>query len=129
LSKTWLHYETATANEDKNTFFAKDVALRAALATEASVASWAVLRAGVQSSVWGSDQYDRTTYEKVDYSGKSEKVSRSSTFWMREAAQPTLGVGFKFGNYTIDATLAQDGSGDLGFTDKFLGQVEITAQY
>ncbi|MEY4065912.1 MAG: hypothetical protein RIR26_2120, partial [Pseudomonadota bacterium] len=42
---------------------------------------------------------------------------------------PTMGLGFKFGNYTVDATLAQDGTGAMGFTNDILGKIEVTAQY
>jgi hypothetical protein len=106
-----------------------DMNLSTAHGVEVAAASWATLRAGVQASLWGSEKLEATTYETAGQKGKSETETTTSTYMLRGIASPTMGVGFKFGNYMVDATLAQDGTGDMGFSDKILGKVEVTAQF
>ena len=129
LSKSWFSYSKLTANDSTEMNALTDMNLSTAHGVEVAAASWATLRAGVQASLWGSKKLEATTYETAGQKGKSETETTTSTYMLRGIASPTMGVGFKFGNYMVDATLAQDGTGDMGFSDKILGKVEVTAQF
>ena len=129
LSKSWFGYSKLTANDSTEMNALTDMNLSTAHGVEVAAASWATLRAGVQASLWGSKKLEATTYETAGQTGKSETETATSTYMLRGIASPTMGVGFKFGNYMVDATLAQDGTGDMGFSDKILGKVEVTAQF
>ncbi len=129
LSKSWFSYSKETANDSTEMNALTDMNLSTAHGVEVAAASWATLRAGVQASLWGSKKLEATTYETAGQKGKSETNTTTSANMLRGIASPTMGVGFKFGNYMVDATLAQDGTGDMGFSDKILGKVEVTAQF
>lgn len=129
LSKSWFGYAKLTANDSTEMDILTGMNLSTAHGVEVAAASWATLRAGVQVSLWGSRKIEATTYETAGQKGKSETNTTSSVNMLRGIASPTMGVGFKFGNYVVDATLAQDGTGDMGFSDKILGKVEVTAQF
>lgn len=129
LSKSWFSYSKLTANDSTEMNILTDMNLSTAHGIEVAAASWATLRAGVQASLWGSKKLEATTYETAGQKGKSETNTTSSANMLRGIASPTMGVGFKFGNYIVDATLAQDGTGSMGFSDKILGKVEVTAQF
>jgi hypothetical protein len=129
MSKSWFGYQTDTMNDSKDKTVDTNMEVSGALGAEVAAASWATLRAGVQASLWGSEKSEATIYESAGQKGKSETTTTSSSNWMRGSFVPTMGVGFKFGNYTVDATLAQDGTGAMGFSHDILGKIEVTAQY
>ncbi|MEY4065184.1 MAG: hypothetical protein RIR26_1392, partial [Pseudomonadota bacterium] len=126
LSRSWFAYQTDTTNDSKDKLVDTDMQVSGALGAEVAAASWATLRAGVQASLWGSRKMEATSYELAGQKGKSETMTTTSSHWMRGVASPTMGLGFKFGNYTVDATLAQDGTGAMGFTNDILGKIEVT---
>ena len=129
FSKSWIGWSKSTDNASQAKKETTDLALSSAHGVEVAAASWATLRAGVAVSVYGNNKTTATTYADANQGGASAANSTTSSFVLRAITAPTMGVGFKFGNYTIDATLAQDGTGDLGFSDKVLGKVEVTGQF
>jgi len=128
-SKSWLTYLKFTDNDIKTLSEATDTSVSSAHGVEVEAASWVALRAGFQASIVGVTESKETVYETAGRKGKSESNTEKSTYVMRSLSSPTMGVGFKFGNYMVDATLAQDGTGNLGFTEKILGKVEVTAKF
>ena len=128
-SKSWFTYLKLTENDSKAQDVTTDTSFSSGHGVEVDAASWVTLRAGFQASWAGVTESKETAYETAGQKGKSESNTDKSTYVMRGLASPTMGVGFKFGNYMVDATLAQDGTGDLGFTEKILGKVEVTAKF
>lgn len=128
-SKSWFGWSKSTDNVSQAKREITDMALSSAYGVEVAAASWATLRAGVAASIYGNRKTTATTYASANQAGASAANTATTTFVLRGISAPTMGVGFKFGNYTIDASLAQDGTGDLGFSDKVLGKVEVTGQF
>lgn len=129
MSKTWFEYTKLTDSDSRLLSVEVDKKLSGALGAEIVLTPWATLRTGAQGSLWGSSTAESTIFQDPGQAGKSEKDDTSETYWMRAEASPTLGIGMKFGNYAVDATLAQDGTSDIGFTDKIFGKIELTAFY
>ncbi|MFZ9521074.1 MAG: hypothetical protein ACO3A4_11420, partial [Silvanigrellaceae bacterium] len=128
-SKSWFGWSKSTSNLSKKKKETTDMELSSAYGVEVAASSWATLRAGVAASIYGNTKETATEYNDANQAGASAANSKTSTFVLRGISAPRMGVGFKFGNYTIDASLAQDGTGDLGFSDKVLGKVEVTGQF
>jgi len=127
--KSWFTYLKSTENLNKQKTEVTDMSLSTAHGFEAGLSSWATLRGGVQSTFWGSMSHKITDFAADNQGGTSDTNEVKASNMLRAVAYPTLGMGFKFGAYTIDATFAQDNTGSIGFTDKILGKVEVTAQF
>lgn len=135
FSQADLKWAQATSNVSKAKRQITDLSLSSAHGVEVAAASWATLRAGVHASLYGNRKTTSTSYTEANQTGTSSANTSTSTFVMRGKAHPTLGagptmgVGFKFGNYSIDASLNSDDTGSMGFSDKLLGLVEVTGQF
>jgi hypothetical protein len=135
FGKSWLGWSKVTKSDSaaKKNETAKaeatDLSVNSAYGVEVSAASWATLRAGFQAAFYGNRKTTQTKYSEDKQAGTSASNTMTSTYLMRGIAKPTMGIGFKFGNYMVDATLAQDGTSEMGFSDKILGKVEVTGQF
>jgi hypothetical protein len=128
-SKGWLNWVSRLSNGSQKKVETVDTKLNVGHGLELAAASWMTLRAGFQASLYGTQKITTTTYSEPNQAGTSGANTTTSTYMLQVVDVPTMGVGFKFGQIAIDATLGQDGTGDLGFTDKLLGKVEMTAQF
>lgn len=128
-NKGWMGWQKVTTNASQQKKEITDLDFSSAHGVEVAASSWATLRAGVQASLYNNSKETKTDYSEANQAGTSAANTTTSTYVLGAAGSPTMGVGFKFGNYSIDATLAQDGTGNLGFSDKVLGMVEVTAQF
>ncbi|MEN9808973.1 MAG: hypothetical protein RLZZ488_540 [Pseudomonadota bacterium] len=135
FSQADVKWAQATSNVSKTKRQITDLSLSSAHGVEVAAASWATLRAGVHASLYGNRKTTTTSYTEANQAGTSSANTSTSTFVMRGkthptlGAGPTMGVGFKFGNYSIDASLTSDDTGSMGFSDKLLGLVEVTGQF
>jgi len=129
FSKGWLSWATGLGNGTQKKVESTDIQLSTGHGLEFAAASWVSLRAGVQASIYGNRKTTTTLYSDLNQSGTSGANTTDATYMLRVVDLPTMGVGFKFGQFAIDATLGQDGTGNLGFSDNLLGKVEVTGQF
>lgn len=127
--KGWLSWTSSLANGSQKKVQTIETKLNVGHGIEFAAASWVSLRAGIQSSLYGNRKETTTTYAEPNQAGTSGANTTNATYMLQLVDVPSMGVGFKFGQIAIDATLGQDGSSDLGFTEKILGKVEMTAQF
>jgi hypothetical protein len=128
-SKGWLSWVSRLSNGSQKKVQSTETRLSSGHGLEFAAASWVTLRAGIQASLYGNQKITTTTYADPNQGGTSGANTTNSTYMFQAIDSPTMGVGFKFGQIAVDATLGQDGTGDLGFTEKLLGKVEMTAQF
>ncbi|MEY3903934.1 MAG: hypothetical protein RL189_3240 [Pseudomonadota bacterium] len=135
FSQADVEWAQTTSNVSKNKRQITDLSISSAHGVEVAAASWATLRAGVHASLYGNNKATTTSYTEANQAGTAITRTSTSTYVMRGKTHPTLdagptmGVGFKFGNYSIDASLTSDDTGSMGFSDKLLGLVEVTGQF
>lgn len=128
-NQAWFQWKKDSINLSQRKEERSDLSLNSAHGIEYSAAPWVSLRAGVRSTLWAGSETTLTTYAADNQSGAMVVNTTKSTHTLRTVPAPTMGLGFKFGRLSIDTTLSQNGTENIGFTNDFLGQVEVTAQF
>ncbi|NBW80954.1 hypothetical protein EBR21_04290 [bacterium] len=129
FSRAWVGWSKTTENVSKQKKESTDLNLGWSNGLEYSPSSWSVLRAGYQGMIYDSRKATTTNYSDANQTGSSASSTTSDTNIVRSLGAPLLGAGLKFGNTSIDATVAQNNTSDLGFSDNVFGKVELTVEF
>ncbi|NBX16685.1 MAG: hypothetical protein EBR09_04900 [Proteobacteria bacterium] len=129
FSRAWVGWSKTTDNVSKQKKETTDVNVGWSNGLEYSSSSWSVLRAGFQAMLYDNIKATTTVYSDVNQSGASISNTTSKTNFVKGLGAPLLGAGLKFGNTSIDATLAQNNTSDVGFSDNVFGKVELTVEF